>query len=98
MNKFTKIAAAVAFSFAFAFVASATVTVPPNVSMTSGSAAQVMAVQAVVGVTADGQFGPITKAAVMAYQTANGLTADGVVGAATAAVMNGGASMTYAAG
>jgi hypothetical protein len=98
MNKFTKIAAAVAFSFAFAFVASATVTVPPNVSMTSGSAAQVMAVQAVVGVTADGDFGPMTKAAVMAYQTANGLTADGVVGAATAAVMNGGASMTYAAG
>ena len=97
MNKFTKIAAAVAFSFAFAFVASATVTVPPNVSMTSGSAAQVMAVQAVVGVTADGDFGPITKAAVMAYQTANSLTADGVVGPATAAIMNA-TGVTYAAG
>jgi peptidoglycan hydrolase-like protein with peptidoglycan-binding domain len=97
MNKFTKIAAAVAFSFAFAFVASATVTVPPNVSMTSGSAAQVMAVQAVVGVTADGQFGPITKAAVMAYQAANSLTADGVVGPATAAIMNA-TGVTYTAG
>lgn len=97
MNKFTKIAAAVAFSFAFAFVASATVTVPPNVSMTSGSSEQVKAVQTVVGVTADGQFGPITKAAVMAYQAANGLTADGVVGPATAAIMNA-TGVTYSAG
>jgi hypothetical protein len=96
MNKFTKIAAAVAFSFAFAFVASATVTVPPNL-MQGSTGANVMAVQAIVGVTADGQFGPMTKAAVMAYQSAHGLTADGVVGPATAAIMNA-TGVTYAAG
>ena len=96
MNKFTKIAAAVAFSFAFAFVASATVTVPPNL-MQGSTGANVMAVQAIVGVTADGQFGPMTKAAVMAYQSAHALTADGVVGPATAAIMNA-TGVTYAAG
>ena len=56
-----------------------------------------MAVQAIVGVTADGQFGPMTKAAVMAYQSAHALTADGVVGPATAAIMNA-TGVTYAAG
>lgn len=96
MTKFTKIAAAVAFSFAFAFVASATVTVPPNL-MQGSTGANVMAVQAIVGVTADGQFGPMTKAAVMAYQSAHALTADGVVGPATAAIMNA-TGVTYAAG
>ena len=96
MNKFTKIAAAVAFSFAFAFVASATVTVPPNL-MQGSTGANVMAVQAIVGVTADGNFGPMTKAAVMAYQSAHALTADGVVGPATAAIMNA-TGVTYAAG
>lgn len=96
MNKFTKIAAAVAFSFAFAFVASATVTVPPNL-MQGSTGANVMAVQAIVGVSADGQFGPMTKAAVMAYQSAHALTADGVVGPATAAIMNA-TGVTYAAG
>ena len=96
MNKFTKIAAAVAFSFAFAFVASATVTVPPNL-MQGSTGANVMAVQAIVGVSADGQFGPMTKAAVMAYQSSHALTPDGVVGPATAAIMNA-TGVTYAAG
>ncbi len=96
MNKFTKIAAAVAFSFAFAFVASATVTVPPNL-MQGSTGANVMAVQAIVGVSADGQFGPMTKAAVMAYQSSHALTPDGVVGPATAAIMNA-TGVTYAPG
>lgn len=40
----------------------------------------VKAVQAVVGTTIDGQYGPTTKAAVMAFQKQHGLTVDGVVG------------------
>ena len=37
--------------------------------------------QEILGITADGIFGPVTKAAVKEYQTANGLKADGIVGA-----------------
>ena len=39
--------------------------------------------QELLGITADGIFGPITKAAVKDYQTANGLKADGIVGPLT---------------
>lgn len=40
----------------------------------------VKAVQAKLGLTADGVFGPGTEKAVKAWQTKNGLTADGIVG------------------
>lgn len=50
---------------------------------------QVMAMQKVVGATADGKFGPATKAAVMAWQSNNGLVADGIVGPNTGAAMSG---------
>lgn len=40
----------------------------------------VKAVQAKLGLTADGNFGPGTEKAVKAWQTANGLAADGVMG------------------
>lgn len=40
-------------------------------------------IQKVVGVTADGDFGPKTEAAVIAWQKAHGLTADGLVGPKT---------------
>ncbi len=43
----------------------------------------VMLVQAVVGVKADGDFGPKTEAAVKAWQTAHKLKADGVIGPVT---------------
>lgn len=48
-------------------------------------APQVRAVQQKLGITADGKFGPGTKASVIAFQQKNGLTADGVVGPQTKA-------------
>jgi hypothetical protein len=47
----------------------------------------VSAVQRVVGVSADGSFGPQTTDAVKKWQSAHGLTADGIVGPATAQAM-----------
>jgi cell wall-associated NlpC family hydrolase len=49
--------------------------------------AHVVAIQRIVGVTADGVFGPKTTAAVRRYQGRHHLTPDGVVGARTAAAM-----------
>lgn len=40
----------------------------------------VKALQTSLGITADGSFGPKTKAAVVAFQASHGLTADGVFG------------------
>lgn len=49
--------------------------------------AQVKEVQAVVGVTQDGQYGPQTEAAVRAWQASNDMHVDGVVGPVTWAAM-----------
>ena len=46
-------------------------------------------VQAALGVTADGDFGPGTERVVKAWQTANGLTPDGIVGPKTLAKLIG---------
>ena len=40
----------------------------------------VKTLQTLVGATADGSFGPMTKAKVVAWQANNGLTADGLFG------------------
>src|SRR3989344_9214275 len=59
----------------------------------------VKCLQAAVGVSADGSFGPITKAAVMAWQTSVRLTADGGFGPKARAALTGGGSVTvYPAG
>ena len=44
-------------------------------------------IQSIVGVKADGHYGPLTKAAVVAWQAAHFLKADGVVGPVTAKAM-----------
>jgi peptidoglycan hydrolase-like protein with peptidoglycan-binding domain len=53
-------------------------------SLKIGSTGEVVRyVQSVLGIKADGQFGPITDRAVRAFQTANGLKVDGIVGPIT---------------
>jgi len=44
----------------------------------------VKAVQKVLGIKQDGEFGPTTEKHVIKYQKNNGLTADGIVGNGTA--------------
>lgn len=49
--------------------------------------------QSFVGTTADGDFGPMTKAKVMAWQSNNGLVADGIFGPASKAKANSSSSV-----
>src|SRR3989338_5182293 len=59
-------------------------------TLRQGSAGlEVQCLQGIVGATADGKFGPLTKAAVMAWQAGRGLVADGVVGPLTRAALMG---------
>lgn len=51
------------------------------------SSHSVVEIQAVVGVTQDGIYGPLTAAAVRTWQKAHGLIADGIVGPQTEAKM-----------
>lgn len=60
--------------------------------------ADVMELQTKLGLTADGSFGPMTKAAVMAFQASNGLTADGIAGPMTLAKMSAPVGGNYPAG
>jgi hypothetical protein len=50
---------------------------------------EVSCLQSMIGVTADGKFGPMTKASVMAWQASKGLVADGVVGPMSRAALMG---------
>ena len=50
--------------------------------------ARVVELQKRVRVSADGEFGPITKGAVVAFQRRYGLVADGIVGPNTGAALN----------
>lgn len=51
-----------------------------QISRGSGAAADVALWQTIIGVTADGAFGPGTEAATKKWQSAHGLTPDGIVG------------------
>jgi len=65
-----------------------------TVTLKQGSTgSQVAAMQAVIGATADGKFGPMTKAKVQAFQASKGLVADGVVGPMTGAAIAASCSM-----
>lgn len=59
---------------------------------------QVQCLQTIVGATADGAFGPMTKASVMAWQAGHGLVADGVVGPMTRAALMGAPTGNFPAG
>ena len=63
-----------------------TAAVRKNLSVGS-SGDDVKLIQNKIGVTADGIFGPGTKAALIKYQSANGLVADGIAGPKTFAMM-----------
>jgi hypothetical protein len=82
-----------------------TTTAAPVISIThtlregSPYSSEVKILQTALGITADGDFGPMTKAAVEAWQTKEGLTADGVFGPLSLAAFGSGSmSMTYPAG
>lgn len=77
-------------AFAFAFTASAMDF--GSTTLKVGSKGEyVKTLQTLVGATADGNFGQMTKTKVMAWQAANGLTADGMFGMKSMAKANGGA-------
>jgi len=85
---FAIIVLAVAVLATFGVVAVSTASADCSIVSTlrvGSSGTEVMCLQTLVGATADGAFGPMTKAAVMAYQASHGLSADGVVGPLTRA-------------
>lgn len=62
-----------------------------NLVLREGSRGEaVKAVQAAVGVTQDGAFGPQTRSAVVSFQSSKGISADGIVGPHTWTVLVGG--------
>jgi len=80
----------VALALLVGVTASAAYDFGPTTLRVGSSGQYVMNVQTVVGATADGAFGNMTKAKVMAWQASHGLVADGVVGPATKNAMNAG--------
>jgi peptidoglycan hydrolase-like protein with peptidoglycan-binding domain len=60
----------------------------PTTLKVGSTGVYVSTLQTLVGATADGSFGPMTKAKVQVWQAANGLTADGAFGALSKAKAN----------
>ena len=88
-NKLFAVAVAALVMFGATFASAATL-----YKVGSPKSDEVKTIQTVVGVTADGVFGKMTKAAVQAWQASHGLTADGVVGPLTWAAMTSSSSST----
>ena len=94
------LAAAMLVTFGMVAVQSASAACSITSTLRVGSRGdQVKCLQEAVGATADGVFGPKTKAAVVAWQSSVGLVADGVFGPKSNAAWSGGSvGMTYPAG
>lgn len=60
---------------------------PPATMRLGAKGGDVAKLQAALGVTVDGDFGPMTHAAVIAFQAAHGLVTDGIVGPRTRAAL-----------
>jgi peptidoglycan hydrolase-like protein with peptidoglycan-binding domain len=60
---------------------------PPASGGSSASGSSVSAIQRALGITADGVYGPQTRAAVRRFQRREGLAVDGVAGPATLAAL-----------
>lgn len=74
----------------FAMIATTALAYTHSITLRQGSSgSQVVELQKTLNITADGKFGPMTRAAVVAFQTSKGLTADGVVGPMTGAALGG---------
>src|SRR3989338_186333 len=83
---FAIVVLAMAVLATFGIVAVQTASADCSITMTlrvGSTGDEVKCLQAIVGATADGKFGPLTKAAVMAWQSGHSLVADGVVGPLT---------------
>jgi len=78
----------VVLALGVAMVASAAYDFGPTTLKVGSSGVYVSTLQSFVGATADGSFGPMTKAKVMAWQASNGLVADGVFGPMSKAKAN----------
>lgn len=62
---------------------------PPPLLKVGSRGSNVMEVQSILKLPADGFFGPRTKAAVQEFQNAHGLLSDGIVGPSTWALLKG---------
>ncbi|HBA46161.1 hypothetical protein A2W67_00335 [Candidatus Nomurabacteria bacterium RIFCSPLOWO2_02_40_28] len=94
---FAIVVLAMAVLATFGMVAVQTASADCSITMTlrvGSTGDEVKCLQAIVGATADGKFGPLTKAAVMAWQSGHSLVADGVVGPLTRAALVSGGSMS----
>ena len=77
---------------ATASTTTATVSTSSGLLREGSSGPAVSSIQSQLGISADGVFGPQTKAAVIAYQQRNGLMVDGIVGPQTRGALSGNTS------